>query len=220
MPYFYVHVQGNNLTLTAEEIEKFRLQLNNIFYDKNKNSNSSLRNAILKIELVEKYPLRGGYQATKQKFLKLYFQHPKFLNFFRGVIEHDNILFGKKDCLSKVTYESDIPYAQRFMIDNKICGMSWVRIQADNWTPRQPNKKMTHCQIEFDVNEYSHVQGIPCEGQYAKFAPFRTLSFDIECWTQNDIFPRSQKDPILQISNIVKIQGESGIFVRNIFTLQ
>ena len=131
LPYFYIHVQekkNERIQLTDEEIEKFRVYLNNIFYDRNKNSDSSIKHAIVKIELVKKYPLRGGYHATKQKFLKLYFQHPKYLGFFRGVIENDNTLFGKKDCLSKVTYESDIPYAQRFMIDNKICGMSWVRI--------------------------------------------------------------------------------------------
>ena len=52
------------------------------------------------------------------------------------------------------------------MIDNKISGMSWVRIQAENWTERQPKTKMTHCQIEIDVNEYTHVQGLPCVGQY------------------------------------------------------
>ena len=33
-----------------------------------------------------------------------------------------------KDVLSTVTYESAMPYALRFMIDNEFGGMSWVRI--------------------------------------------------------------------------------------------
>ena len=55
------------------------------------------------------------------------------------------IRIGGKDCLSQVTYESNLPYALRFMIDNEFGGMSWVRIEADKYSLRSPIGKVTHC---------------------------------------------------------------------------
>lgn len=48
------------------------------------------------------------------------------------------------------------------MIDNEFGGMSWVRIEADKYSLRHPAKKVTHCQIEFDVFNYNNVEGLPC----------------------------------------------------------
>ena len=61
------------------------------------------------------------------------------------MIEAGSIRIGNKDCLSNVTYESNLPYALRFMIDNEFGGMSWVRIEADKYSLRHPAKKSTHC---------------------------------------------------------------------------
>jgi DNA polymerase elongation subunit (family B) len=35
--------------------------------------------------------------------------------------------------LSEVTYESNVLYALRFMIDNEIGGMTWVKIKKGTW---------------------------------------------------------------------------------------
>ena len=190
--YFYIHVIERSCVLTAEEIEEFRILLNKQMH---------ARDAVLEVELVEKYPLMH-YQAAKQKFLKVYCSHPQFVARLRSVVEK-GISIGNKDCLSSVTYESAVPYALRFMIDNEIGGMSWVRIDAGNWTPRQ--RKESHCQIEFDVHNYNHVQGLPCEGAYSKLPPLRILSFDIECSADAGKFPTPQTDPVIQIANIVKV---------------
>ena len=124
-----------------------------------------------------------------------------------------------RDCLSNITYESNMPFALRFMIDNEFGGMSWVRIAAEKWRIRHPSMKASNCQIEFDVDDFNNVEGLPCEGDYSKLAPLRILSFDIECSAEAGKFPTPQTDPIIQIANIVKVQGESDIFVRNVFTL-
>jgi len=90
-----------------------------------------------------------------------------------------------------------MPYALRFMIDNEFGGMSWVRIDAGNWNIRHSSQKSSHCQIEFDVQNYNHVQGLPCEGEYSKLAPMRILSFDIECSAEAGKFPTPQTDPVI-----------------------
>ncbi|CAJ0768569.1 6932_t:CDS:2, partial [Entrophospora sp. SA101] len=59
----------------------------------------------------------------------------------------------------------------------------------------------------------------PPEDEWLKIAPLRILSFDIECAGRKGIFPEAQIDPVIQIANIVTIQGEKTPFIRNVFTL-
>ena len=45
------------------------------------------------------------------------------------------------------------------------------------------------------------------EGEWAKVAPLRILSFDIECAGRKGIFPEASVDPVIQIANMVTRQG-------------
>ena len=56
-------------------------------------------------------------------------------------------------------------------------------------------------------------------GEWQKIAPIRILSFDIECEGRKGIFPEPEKDPVIQIANMVIRQGEKDPFIRNVFTL-
>ena len=61
------------------------------------------------------------------------------------MVVEKGIYVGNKECLSGVTYETNMPYALRFMIDNELGGMSWVRIEAGNWKIRPLCNKSTKC---------------------------------------------------------------------------
>ena len=56
-------------------------------------------------------------------------------------------------------------------------------------------------------------------GDWDKIAPLRILSFDIECAGRKGIFPEPEKDPVIQIANMVICQGQKDPFIRNVFTL-
>jgi DNA polymerase delta subunit 1 len=45
------------------------------------------------------------------------------------------------------------------------------------------------------------------DGEWSKLAPLRILSFDIECAGRKGIFPEAEKDPVIQIANMVTRQG-------------
>lgn len=45
------------------------------------------------------------------------------------------------------------------------------------------------------------------DGEWSKMAPLRILSFDIECAGRKGIFPEPDKDPVIQIASVVKVQG-------------
>jgi DNA polymerase delta subunit 1 len=82
----------------------------------------------------------------------------------------------------------------RFMVDCNMMGCSWVELRAGTYRVRgsvggaaseasvaQKSPLLrTHCQIEVDVS-WEDVVSHPCEGEWLKIAPFRILSFDIEC---------------------------------------
>lgn len=49
----------------------------------------------------------------------------------------------------------------------------------------------------------------PPEGEWAKIAPLRILSFDIECAGRKGVFPEASIDPVIQIANMVTRQGRA-----------
>ena len=66
---------------------------------------------------------------------------------------------------------------------------------------------------------YKDLIAHPAEGDWAKMAPLRVLSFDIECAGRKGIFPEANQDPVIQIANVVTRYGEEKPFVRNVFCL-
>jgi DNA polymerase delta subunit 1 len=59
---------------------------------------------------------------------------------------------------------------------------------------------------------------LKCEGEFAKVAPLRIMSFDIECMSERGKFPTPDADSIIQIANVCQISGQEEPFARNIFT--
>ena len=57
------------------------------------------------------------------------------------------------------------------------------------------------------------------EGEWADVAPFRILSFDIECAGRKGIFPEPEKDRVIQIANMVALYGQTEPFIRNVMVL-
>ena len=77
----------------------------------------------------------------------------------------------------------------------------------------------TKCQIELDIS-WENIESHTAEGEWQKIAPVRILSFDIECAARKGIFPEPEKDPVIQIANMVVRQGEKEPFIKNVFTLE
>jgi DNA polymerase delta subunit 1 len=84
--------------------------------------------------------------------------------------------------------------------------------------PHQSHHAGLTRQIEVDVN-YTQLVPLAPEGEWLKIAPFRILSFDIECAGRKGVFPEPEIDSVIQIANMVLCQGDAKPFVRNVFTL-
>nr|UWK20618.1 DNA polymerase delta subunit [Trichoderma psychrophilum] len=163
------------------------------------------------------YHYQGNVQSP---YLRITVTDPKFINRVRSTIEsgHANwkSMWGILDGGLK-TYDN-IQYILRFMVDCKIQGMSWVEAPAGLYKLIPEHSRQSNCQIEAEVN-YTDLIAHKPEGQWAKMAPLRILSFDIECAGRKGIFPEAHVDPVIQIANVVTRYGEKKPFVRNVFCL-
>lgn len=93
-----------------------------------------------------------------------------------------------------------------------------MEVAPSNYTMMPRERRHSNCQIEAVVN-YRDLIAHPHDGEWAKMAPLRILSFDIECAGRKGIFPEPHEDPVIQIANVVTRYGESKPFVRNVFAL-
>jgi DNA polymerase delta subunit 1 len=62
-------------------------------------------------------------------------------------------------------------------------------------------------QLEVDVT-YDEVNPRKSEGEWNKIAPLRVLSVDIECQGRKGHFPEADKDPVIQIANVLSVYGQ------------
>jgi DNA polymerase delta subunit 1 len=101
--------------------------------------------------------------------------------------------------------------------------MSYMREQPRGRFVRSSSRHSESCPTYADgstlTDSYKDLISHAPDGDWAKIAPLRIMSFDIECAGRKGIFPEAQIDPVIQIAAMVTRQGESKPFVRNVFTL-
>ncbi|GJE91144.1 delta DNA polymerase [Phanerochaete sordida] len=205
-PYFYVAAPRGFLDT---DVNAFCTYLNGI----------AAGGAVRNVTIVNKRSLWGYRGDAMVPFIRIEVSDQRSLPKIRGIFErgecHFNDLFKTE---SVTTFESNIAYVLRFMIDAKIVGMNWVEVPAGKYKILQEKDKKSHCQLEIAVR-WNDIISHPADGPYSHIAPLRILSFDIECAGRKGIFPEAQVDPVIQIASMVTRQGESHPFIRNVFTL-
>ncbi|XP_047334461.1 DNA polymerase delta catalytic subunit [Impatiens glandulifera] len=210
-PYFYINCPPG---MGPDDISNFHQILEGRM--KEANRNSKVPKFILRIEMVQKKSIMHYQQQTSQTFLKIIVALPTAVSSCRGILDRGIHIDGL-GMKSFMTYESNILFALRFMIDCNIVGGNWIEAPAGKY--KKPAKNLSYCQLEFDCL-YSQLISHAPEGEFSKMAPFRILSFDIECAGRKGHFPDPAHDPVIQIANLVTLQGADQPFVRNVMTLK
>lgn len=207
-PYFYVAAP---VGFISSHLQSFKDKLNSSI-------STGMTAAVLHTALVKKKNLWGYRGDDDVVFIKITCPDQKAIPKVKGAFERGQVDwegFSQKEVL---TFESNIQYTLRFMIDTWIVGMNWIEIAPADYSVRKDSTKVSNCQLEIDVN-WKKLKSHPAEGDGANLAPLRILSFDIECAGRKGIFPEASVDPVIQIAAMVTRQGESKPFVRNVFTL-
>ncbi|KAJ1965510.1 DNA-directed DNA polymerase delta [Dispira parvispora] len=178
----------------------------------------TVHNPVRNIELCTKESLWGYHGKVKVPFFRITVKQSNCVSAVKRVIE-GGVNVGTMGQYAASCYETDLKYILRFMVDCGVKGANWVECPAGEYTVREPEQRIGACQIEADVSCRELISHPPDELEWAKIAPLRILSFDIECAGRKGIFPEAKIDPVIQIANVVKVQGEDTPFIRNVFTL-
>ncbi|PFH51036.1 hypothetical protein AMATHDRAFT_75228 [Amanita thiersii Skay4041] len=190
LPYFYLAVPRG---FSKEDIEGFKKALNHALGE----------SMVLKVEWFLSRSIMGYMGEQTVPFLKLTLNESRKVPTVRDELQ---------------TFESNLLFVLRFMVDTKVVGMNWIEVPAGKYKVVSEENRKTHCQLEITMKHDAFISHAP-EGDWSKIAPLRILSFDIECAGRKGIFPEAQVDPIIQIANMVTHQGEQHPFIRNVFTL-
>ncbi|KAK3013411.1 hypothetical protein RJ639_008270 [Escallonia herrerae] len=180
------------------------------------NRNSKVPKCVRRVDMVQKRSIMYYQQQASQPFLKVVVALPTMVASCRGILDR-GIQIDGLGMKSFMTYESNVLFALRFMIDCNIVGGNWIEVPAGKY--KKTMKNLSYCQLEFDCLYSELISHVP-EGEFSKMAPFRILSFDIECAGRKGLFPDPTHDPVIQVSNLVTLQGEDQPFVRNVMTLK
>ncbi|KAL7230906.1 hypothetical protein ACSBR2_009230 [Camellia fascicularis] len=179
------------------------------------NRNNRVPKIVRRIEMVQRRSIMYYQQQDSQPFLRIVVALPTMITSCRGILDR-GIQIDGLGTKSFMTYESNVLFALRFMIDCNIVGGNWIEVPAGKY--RKSAKNLSYCQLEFDCL-YSDLISHAPEGEFSKMAPFRILSFDIECAGRKGHFPEPTHDPVIQVANLITLQGQDQPFVRNVMTL-
>ncbi|KAJ0976850.1 hypothetical protein J5N97_012324 [Dioscorea zingiberensis] len=210
-PYFYISCPAG---MGPDDISMFHQTLEGRMRESNRNSN--VPRFIRRIEMVQKKSIMYYQPMESHSFLKIVVALPTMVASCRGILEKGIQIEGLGS-KSFLTYESNILFALRFMIDCDIVGGNWIEVPAGKY--KKTTKSISYCQLEVDCL-YSELISHTPEGEFSKMAPFRILSFDIECAGRKGHFPEPIHDPVIQIANLVTLQGDDKPFARNVMTLK
>jgi len=211
-PYIYVPApQG----FEKDRLGEFRRALNTALVADIKNNADNVVDAVLDCKLVEKSTIYGFQGNKKKDFIRITLAVPKMVAAARRLIEKGEV---KWSPALERPFEANIDFEVRFMADAKVVGCNWIELPPGAWKQRSPNEYKSRAQVEVDVAWDKLISHAP-EGDWSTVAPIRILSFDIECAGRKGIFPEPEKDPVIQIANMVVRQGEKEPFIRNVFTL-
>ncbi|KAL8166299.1 hypothetical protein V2J09_007798 [Rumex salicifolius] len=209
-PYFYINCpQG----MGPDDISTFHRVLEGRMKEASRNSKVS--QCVRHIELVQRRSIMHYQKENSLPFLKIVVALPTMVATCRGLLERGMQIDGL-GMKSFLTYDSNVLFALRFMIDCNIVGGNWIEVPVGKY--KLVAKNLSSCQLEFDCLYTDLVSHAP-EGEFSKMAPFRILSFDIECAGRKGHFPDAKHDPVIQVANLVTLQGEDQPFVRNVMTL-
>ena len=216
-PYFYVSLPPS-ADMSDNALGQLRSVLDQRLKERTRGEEKKLNTCVVGIQKAEAMQSLLGYHfGTTRDFIKVFVAVPSLIPGLKRLFD-DGVTIPNLGLIRGQTYESNVPFVLRFMIDNNIQGADWIELPARTFSIRDESQKISRCTLEVDVF-FDNLVVHPCEGQWSGIAPLRVLSFDIECMGRKGHFPEASQDPVIQIANTVTLQGSDHPIIRNVFTL-
>lgn len=224
-PYFYVPAPSG---FTSALLGEFQRELNSAVLKDMRSNKDNISVTVLAVDITRKESMYGYHGKRSLDFLRITMAMPRLIAPAKRLLEQ-GFKFGPFPLQNYQSYEANIDFEIRFMVDSDVVGCCWIELCKGKYKMREEKDSGDHdsrypgkvslCQYEVDVG-WTDLISHPAEGEWQRIAPLRVLSFDIECAGRKGIFPEADKDPVIQIASMVQRQGETEPFIRTVFTLQ
>lgn len=100
-------------------------------------SNSSSSSAVLEVNLVKKENMYGYSDQGKRDFIRITLAQPRFIAAAKRIFESGlQVQEGGPMINFGVTFETNIDFEIRFMIDVKVFGCNWIELPAGKYRIR------------------------------------------------------------------------------------
>lgn len=133
--------------------------------------------AVLAVSKVVKRPLMC-YHKNAVEMLRVEFASPRHLAPASRELELGIRIprrEGKEPFqFSSQTWEANVPFVLRFMVDTGLVGAGWVELPPGSFTPRSGEKRLTTAQVEVELN-VSSLKPVMADGELLKLPPIRVL---------------------------------------------
>lgn len=116
------------------------------------------------------------------------------------------------------TFEGNVPFELRYMIDRNIHGCEWISIKADSYHCKEAVKCVSTSQNEIVITKPSGIQAFRPE-ERGDIAPMRVLGYDIEVYRREPGFPTADVNPVIMICAALYVPGR-GVVNRACFAVR
>lgn len=97
-----------------------------------------------------KQSIYGYHGDTKSPFIRVTVNDPKDISKCKSKVEQGiTVMNLPRPCQSDTTFESNLSYVLRFMIDCKVPGSNWIELPAGTWSFK--NNYTSTAQIEVET---------------------------------------------------------------------
>lgn len=167
-----------------------------------------LRSRIIHMEIVNRKKCMYFNDNKEEPVLKIVFNTTDSVRSVREALEKGEVPFLNGTSLQ--LYEI-ILFQLRYMIDKDVSSMKWVKMPLESvcgYGHGNLDQRTSHTTYEFEISE-ADIISLDFEqksGKYSSIAPYRVLTYDMECAAQKG-FPSPSKDPIVAIAGHVSVIG-------------
>ena len=156
---------------------------------------------VLKMEPVQMRSMNGWHRnrplETMQRFTMA---HPSHVKTARDSLEYNNPSITMRPI---DTFEGNVPFELRFMVDTKLGGCQWIRLPPDAYKLTRSISSSASIQVHID---HTLMQAVPL-AEKGDLAAMRFLSFDIEAKRKRPGFCKGEEDPCVCICAALWVVG-------------
>ena len=160
---------------------------------------------VKRMEPVDKRSMNGWHRGRPlERMYRIVMAHPTHVKTARDSLEYANPSITARRI---ETFEANVPFELRFMVDTRLAGCQWLRLPAAAAGSYSHSTKLHAGSAQIQVHiDHTKLQPVPL-AEKGDLAPMRFLSFDIEAKRKRRGFCRGEEDPCVCICAALYVIG-------------